>query len=60
MDESAGAIIDPDIKVTRPPKEERRVIAHLRCAGQLSGFVGSSGPLNVTCNFSQWRSVPKG
>jgi hypothetical protein len=55
MDESAGAIIDPDIKVTRLPREERRVIAHLRCAGQLSGFVGSPAPLNVTCDFSRWR-----
>ena len=55
MADRAGAIIVPDISVTRPPSEVRSVMAHLRRMDQLNGSVGSLGPSNVTCVRNQYR-----
>lgn len=43
----AGAIIVDDINVTVPPRDVRRVAAHLVHCAQLYGLVGSSGPFQV-------------
>lgn len=48
ISDSAGAIIAPDMSVTRPPREVRSVAAHFLHRGQFLGFVGSSGPSHVT------------
>jgi hypothetical protein len=44
MTPSAGAIMLVLIKETSPPRDITAVVISLQCAGQLSGFSGSSPP----------------
>lgn len=44
----AGANMLPDIRVTSPPIEVNKVMAHFRCNAQFSGLAGSSGPSQLT------------
>lgn len=48
MDGRAGAIMLEDMRVTIPPREVRRVTAHLVVSDQLYGFEGSVGLSQVT------------
>ena len=57
MFDSAGAIIVPDMRVTKPLNEHKSVTVHFLYTGQLSGFFGSLVPSQVTYGVRYVRGL---